>query len=68
MERIYHKWIMYHEIHKQYRNGLTPAQIASYLVMDTRTVKKLLAMSEKEYMDFQELRRVLSKVSVLPLH
>ena len=45
---------MYHELHKQHRNGMTPPQIASYLVMDTRTVKKLLAMSEQEYFDFQE--------------
>ena len=45
---------MYHELHKQHRNGMTPPQIALYLVMDTRTVKKLLAMSEQEYIDFQE--------------
>jgi hypothetical protein len=54
MEKFYHKWIMYHELHHQHRNGMTPPQIASYLVMDTRTVKKLLAMSEQEYIDFQE--------------
>ena len=45
---------MYHELHHQHRNGMTPPQIASYLVMDTRTVKKLLAMSEQEYLDFQQ--------------
>ena len=45
---------MYHELHKLNRDGLTPPQIASYLVMDTRTVKKLLAMSEQEYIDFQD--------------
>ncbi len=45
---------MYHELHKLNRDGLTPPQIASYLVMDTRTVKKLLAMNEQEYTDFQE--------------
>jgi len=49
----YH-WIMYHELHHQHRNGMTPTQIASHLVMDTRTVKKLLAMSEQEYLDFQQ--------------
>jgi len=54
MEKFYHKWIMYHELHKLNRDGLTPPQIASYLVMDTRTVKKLLAMSEQEYIDFQD--------------
>lgn len=61
MEKFYHKWIMYHELHKQHRNGLTPAQIASYLLMDTRTVKKLLAMSEQEYIDFQERLSTRSK-------
>ena len=54
MNKFDHKWIMYHELHHQHRNGMTPAQIASYLVMDTRTVKKLLAMSEQEYLDFQQ--------------
>lgn len=46
------KWIMYHEVHKQHREGLKPAQIARELVMDRRTVKKYLAMSEDEYLDF----------------
>ena len=54
MEKFYHKWIMYYEIHHQYRNGMTPPQIASYLGMDTRTVKKLLAMSEQEYLNFRQ--------------
>jgi hypothetical protein len=44
---------MYYEIHRYNDRGMTPPQIASYLEMDTRTVKKLLAMSEQEYMDFQ---------------
>jgi transposase len=33
---------------------MKPSQIASFLVMDTRTVKKYLAMSEQEYLDYQE--------------
>jgi transposase len=45
------QWIMYHEVHKQHRDGLKPAQIARELVMDRRTVKKYLSMSEEEYMD-----------------
>jgi len=45
---------MYHEVHQEKRTGMTPSQIASYLVMDARTVKKYLAMSEQEYIDFQE--------------
>ena len=46
------KWIMYHEINKLYREGYRPAQIGRYLVLDRRTVKKYLAMSEEEYLDF----------------
>jgi len=61
MEKFYHKWIMYYELHKLHRTGMTPSQIASYLVMDTRTVKKLLAMSEQEYNDFQERLLTRSK-------
>jgi transposase len=40
------KWLMYHEVHKQHREGLKPAQIARELVMDRRTVRKYLAMSQ----------------------
>ena len=43
---------MYHEIHKLYREGYRPAQIGRYLVVDRRTVKKYLTMSEEEYLDF----------------
>jgi len=54
MNKFDNKWIMYHELHHRHRNGMTPPQIASFLGMDTRTVKKLLAMSEQEYIDFQQ--------------
>jgi len=44
---------MYHEVHRQHReNGLKPAQISRKLGLDRRTVRKYLAMSEKEYLDF----------------
>ena len=46
------QWIMYYEVHKQHREGLKPAQIARELVMDRRTVKKYLLMSEDEYLKF----------------
>jgi len=46
------QWIMYHEVHKQHRDGLKPAQIARELVIDRRTVKKYLKMSEDEYLEF----------------
>ena len=61
MNKFDHKWIMYHELHHRHRNGMTPPQIASFLGMDTRTVKKLLAMSEQEYLDFQQHLSTRSK-------
>jgi transposase len=54
MNKFYNKWIMYHEIQQRKREGMRPSQIASLLVMDTRTVKKYLAMSEQEYISFQQ--------------
>jgi len=54
MNKFDNKWIMYHELHHQHRNGMTAPQIASFMRMDTRTVKKLLEMSEQEYLDFQQ--------------
>ncbi|MFH0898510.1 MAG: IS21 family transposase [bacterium] len=45
---------MYHEIHDRYRNGMKPSQIASFLRMDTRTVKKYLSMDEAAYTQFLE--------------
>jgi hypothetical protein len=33
---------------------MTPPKIAKHLKIDTRTVKKLLAMSEQEYLDYQQ--------------
>jgi hypothetical protein len=54
MNKFDNKWIMYHELHHRHRNGMTPPQIASFLGMDTRTVKKLLAMSEQEYLNIQQ--------------
>lgn len=40
---------MYHEIHKLSRFGFSNAKIARYLVLDHRTVKKILAYTEQEY-------------------
>lgn len=42
-------WIMYHEIHQLSRLGFTASRIARHLVLDGRTVRKLLAFSETEY-------------------
>lgn len=52
MDKFISNWIVYHELHKQQWNGKTPSQIAAYVVMDTRTVKKYLAMSESDYLDY----------------
>jgi predicted transcriptional regulator len=51
---IKNKWIMYHEIHDRHRNGMKPSQIASFLGMDTRTVKKYLSIDEAAYAQFME--------------
>jgi hypothetical protein len=61
MRNFSNKWMMYHEIHKRDRTGMKPSQIASFLVMDTRTVKKYLAMDEQEYIDYQEMLTHRSK-------
>jgi hypothetical protein len=61
MNKFDHKWIMYHELHHRHREGMTPPQIASFMGMDTRTVKKLLRMSEQEYLDFQQHLSTRSK-------
>ncbi|WP_010424389.1 integrase catalytic subunit [Anaerophaga thermohalophila] len=45
-------WNMYHEIHKLSQMGFSNAKIARYVVMDSRTVRKYLKMSEDEYEDF----------------
>lgn len=53
MNHYFNQLIMYHEIHQQKRSGKHPSQIASFLGMDTRTVKKYLAMSEQEFDTYQ---------------
>ncbi len=47
--RDLNNWIMYHEIHKLHRLGFSNPKIADYLVLDTRTVKKYLLMTEEDY-------------------
>ena len=47
--RDLNNWIMYHEIHKLNGLGFSNPKIADYLVLDTRTVKKYLLMSEEDY-------------------
>jgi transposase len=42
-------WIMYHELHRFHRLGFSNAKIAQFLVVDIRTVRKYLNMTEREY-------------------
>lgn len=53
MNKFLNKWMVYHELHRLAREGMKGSQIASYLVMDQRTIKKYLSMSEQEYLEYQ---------------
>jgi transposase len=64
MKKLMHKLIMYFEVHKLKREGLKIAQISRCLVMDYRTVKKYLEMSEDDYQDFLELQSTRHKILV----
>ena len=46
------KFMMYYKIHEMEREGQSTSQISKYLVINRRTVKKYLAMSEQEYENF----------------
>lgn len=48
----YAKFMIYFEIHRLDREGHSIRQIADFLVMDRRTVKKYLSMSEADYEAF----------------
>lgn len=51
-KKLMHKLIMYHEIHKRHREGFKSSQISRLLGLNRRTVRKYLAMSEEEYLEF----------------
>lgn len=46
-------WIMYHEIHKQKRDGFSVSRISKELGLNRRTVKKYLNMREDEFLDYK---------------
>lgn len=48
------KLMMYHEIHKLNREGLSVSQICRTLVLNWRTVKNMLSMNEREFDQFME--------------
>jgi transposase len=62
MKKLMQKLIMYFEVHKLKREGFKTAQISRHLVLDYRTVKKYLAMSEQEYEDFMEVQSTRHKM------
>ena len=56
-------WIMYYEVQRLQKQGLSYRTIAQTLVMNRRTVIKYLAMSEAEYEAF--LNKKDSRVKLL---
>jgi hypothetical protein len=44
----------YHQVHQMEREGFSIQKIAEYLVMDWRTAKRLLSLTEQEYLLEQE--------------
>lgn len=62
MNKLMHNLIMYHEIHRLKREGFKTARIGKYLVLDRRTVKKYLNMSEEEFLEFKHNQGVKSKI------
>ncbi len=62
MKKLMLKLIMYYEVHKLKREGLTTAQISRHLLSDYRTIKKYLSMSEEDYQDFLEVQATRHKI------
>ena len=55
-------WIMYYEVQRLHREGLSYLSIANTLVMNRRTVVKYLAMSEVDYEVFLEKKDTRTKI------
>ncbi len=51
-KKTINQWIMYHQIHKMLVEGSTFSEMASYLGLDRRTIKKYAGMSQQEYEEF----------------
>ncbi len=54
MEELFNKFIVYHQIHKMYWDDWKVARIASFLVINRRTVSRYLSMTEEEFFTYQE--------------
>jgi len=48
------KLMMYHEIHRMSREGFTVCQICRVVLLNWRTVKNYLSMSERDFDQFME--------------
>jgi hypothetical protein len=54
MKELLNKLMMYHQIQQMSRNGWKVAKIASFLVLNRRTVRKYLLMTEDEFLEYQQ--------------
>ncbi len=54
MNQYLNKLIMYHEIHKMNREGFSKSKISQYLVVNRRTVNRILSMDEMQFEAFLE--------------
>ena len=52
MNQYLNKLIMYHEIHKMNREGFSKSKISQHLVINRRTVNRILSMDELQYEEF----------------
>lgn len=52
MNEFFQKLIMYHQMHKLFRDGWSKTRISSFFDINWRTVNKYLAMSEEEFIVF----------------
>ena len=63
-KKDFNHWIMYHQIQRLSRMGFSASRIANYLVLDRRTVRKQLQMSEQDYEQYllntQDRTKILS--------
>jgi len=62
MNENLNKLIMYHQIHKMFRDGWSKSRISSFLGINWRTVSKYLEMSEQEFLTFVDAQANRQKV------
>ncbi|ALO14454.1 hypothetical protein L21SP5_00783 [Salinivirga cyanobacteriivorans] len=62
MNEFTNKLIMYHQIHKMKRDGWSISKIADFLVLNWRTVKKYLQITEDDFIEHQASQKHRQKV------